>query len=89
MQIFVSVTTSLHRRTRMMHESWLREFQSDWCLSGKSVKTVTEYCRYIKLLHSYYKNPSLTDVKEWLQMAPVASLRRKKAMAIHPTARFA
>ena len=66
----------------MMHESWLREFQSDWCLTGKSVKTVAEYCRYIKLLHSYYKNPSLTDVKEWLQMAPGASLRRKKAMAV-------
>jgi integrase len=65
-----------------MHESWLREFQSDWCLSGRSIKTATEYCRYINHLHSYYKNPSLTDVKEWLQMAPGASLRRKKAGAV-------
>lgn len=65
-----------------MHESLLREFQSDWCLSGKSIKTATEYCRYINHLHFYCKNPSLADVKEWLQKAPGASLRRKKAMAV-------
>jgi integrase/recombinase XerD len=65
-----------------MQESWLREFQSDWCLSGKSIKTATEYCRYIYHLHNCYKDPSLTDVKEWLQKAPGASLRRKKAMAV-------
>ena len=65
-----------------MQESWLREFQTDWCLSGKSIKTATEYCRYINHLHNYYKDPSLTDVKEWLQKAPGASLRRKKAMAV-------
>ena len=65
-----------------MFDSWLREFKSDWCLSGKAETTVSEYCRYIKHLHSYYKNPSLTDVKQWLQMAPGASLRRKKAMSV-------
>ncbi len=65
-----------------MQESWLREFVADWELSGKSPQTVREYVRYIKNLNSHYQNPTLTDVKEWLQRSPGSSVRRKKAQSV-------
>lgn len=71
-----------------MQESWLREFVADWELSGKSPQTAREYVRYIYILISNNRNPSLADVKEWLSQAPGASLRRKKAQSVRALGRW-
>lgn len=71
-----------------MEESWLREFEVDWYLAGKSKRTVVEYVRYLKNLNSYYKNPTLADVKEWLLQAPGAPTRRKMALAVRAFGRW-
>jgi integrase len=71
-----------------MQQSWLREFTADWQLDGKALRTAVEYCRYLQQLHSYYKNPSLAEVKEWLQNPPGASVRRKKAQSVRALGRW-
>lgn len=71
-----------------MQASWLREFIADWQLSGRSRQTAEQYVRYIKDLNSYYQNPTLADVKEWLHRAPGASVRRKKAQSVRALGRW-
>lgn len=71
-----------------MQESWLREFVADWELSGKSPQTAREYVRYIKILISNNRNPSLADVKEWLQKTPSLSVRRKRAQSVRAFGRW-
>lgn len=71
-----------------MQESWLREFIADWELSGKSPQTAREYVRYINILISNNRNPSLVDVKEWLQETPSLSVRRKRALSVRAFGRW-
>lgn len=71
-----------------MQASWLREFIADWQLSGRSRQTAEQYVRYIKNLNSYYQDPTLSDVKEWLHRAPGASVRRKKAQSVRALGRW-
>ena len=71
-----------------MQESWLREFVADWELSGKSPQTAREYVRYIKILTSNNRNPSLADVKAWLQETTSLSVRRKRAQSVRVFGRW-
>jgi len=71
-----------------MQESWLREFIADWELAGKSPQTAREYVRYINILISNNRNPSLADVKEWLQETPSLSVRRKRAQSVRAFGRW-
>ena len=71
-----------------MQESWLREFVADWQLSGRAPRTAIEYVRYINDLNSYYQEPTLADVKEWLHASPGSSVRRKKAQAVRALGRW-
>jgi integrase len=71
-----------------MQESRIREFVADWRLSGRSPRTAREYVRYLNNLNSSYQNPSLPDVKEWLQASSGVSVRRKKAQAVRAFGRW-
>jgi integrase len=71
-----------------MERSLLREFVADWCLDGRSPKTVIEYVRYLDQLFLINKTPTLADVKEWLRSAPEASVRRKRAQAVRAYGRW-
>lgn len=71
-----------------MQEPWLREFVADWQLSGRRPATAIEHTRYLKILFSYYKNPTLADVKVWLSASTSAAVRRKSAQAVRAFGRW-
>ena len=71
-----------------MQESWIREFVADWQLSGRSPRTANEFARYLKILLSNNRNPTLANVKEWLSEPTGLSVQRKRAQAVRAYGRW-
>lgn len=72
-----------------MDTSLLREFELDWRLSGKALRTARDYVASVLALLNEYPEPTLADVKQWIASTSSVPTQRKRGQAVRAVGKWA